>query len=931
MTDIKWNDGKIVFGEDGFEVNSGDVNSPEEYGGRTHDETDALKTIGAGSQKTIHLDPTILADEGYIDLPAETSGRGFILIGDAEYWVDFEWDQYNAVQLIDGTSSSNPYNADEDDKFCIFDNSGDSDTVRIKNRLGVAKRIMFDATYTEEPLAPTFQAFAEPSGVDNLDPSLTINGVTVTPTFRYFGGDANATNWVAAGYGETLTRVAVVTPPTYNDGSPGLGSNDDSVKFNGSDYYKTTGTDMDITTGDYVFECVYKIGSASIRVAATRTTGVGWLFYSSSSSEPYFYIQDSGGAVANAGGVPTVGTWVHVMVFGDRSGSSQIYVNSVASGSAANISAINGTLASGVGGAIGARPDGDGPFDSNVAYVALWESAAWLDTHLQADVAKERFRKLCGIYPEIAHNSANLLVDGNMEGADVSAWTAVESTLTKDTTAPLYEGTKHLRITSTANTFWAYQSIFTVGVTYRITGAARSVSDSAIPSAISPGIDTIWTGTTSTDWQEFNVEYVVKAGAGPNFYIGSASNHPGVVDFDDVTVTCLGYIPITAERTYPAYLDKMEGDYRKLYYVGSEWLRMCRRWDSLEEKVEGYLPETAAQNLIIESEDFLTTWTLLDAGDIVLNDQVVCPDGRTKAASIGADNTNGVHGVTISFSLGVGVYALSVFVKPGDRDWVCLLNAGTAACSCYFDVANGVVGTAGANCVGYIEGPFYGDFYRCCIVYTRTTAGNTLSIYPSDSDGDLIITGDVDNTPNIYVWGAQIELGDYMTSPVRTAGSALTRVKDNLQFVAGANIGGEDVGQGTIRLDILHPACQIEAVTASLRYPFSINDGGAAADRVFGYVANDEKWYAESRASGENSGTATTVGICADNTKHTVGVTWNSNNLVAYRDGVTLLPDTACDMPDDLDTIMFSAFDAGRQFKGLIQNFRIYNIPTTKG
>jgi len=336
--------------------------------------------------------------------------------------------------------------------------------------------------------------------------------------------------------------------------------------------------------------------------------------------------------------------------------------------------------------------------------------------------------------------------------------------------------------------------------------------------------------------------------------------------------------------------------------------------------------------LIIYSEDF-STWTLRDAGDVVVDDVAICPDGRTVAASIAGDSTDGEHGISRAATLTAATYTFSCYVKPGNKNWVYLRDA-TLAVGCYFDVTNGTVGSAVSSATGYMEGPFYsGDatpFYRCAIIFTGTAALHHLYVRVAEADNDYEFAGD-GSTPNLYVWGAQCELGDYMTSPVRTSGSALTRLADNLQFVAGENIGGEDVGQGTIRLDILHPACQIEAVTASLRYPFSINDGGAAADRVFGYVANDEKWYAESRATAGNSGAATTVGICADNTKHTVGVTWNSNNLVAYRDGVTLLPDTACDMPDDLDTIMFSAFDAGRQFKGLIQNFRIYNIPTTKG
>ena len=35
-------------------------------------------------------------------------------------------------------------------------------------------------------------------------------------------------------------------------------------------------------------------------------------------------------------------------------------------------------------------------FDKSVAYLAMWKQDAWLDTHLQADIARDRFAKLAG-------------------------------------------------------------------------------------------------------------------------------------------------------------------------------------------------------------------------------------------------------------------------------------------------------------------------------------------------------------------------------------------------------------------------------------------------------------------------------------------------------------------------------------------------------
>ena len=69
-------------------------------------------------------------------------------------------------------------------------------------------------------------------GVDNLNPSLTMNGVTVTPMYRYKGGDAGASAWAPWTYGESLA-LQTGTAPSYNQGSPLLGTNDVAVKGNG--------------------------------------------------------------------------------------------------------------------------------------------------------------------------------------------------------------------------------------------------------------------------------------------------------------------------------------------------------------------------------------------------------------------------------------------------------------------------------------------------------------------------------------------------------------------------------------------------------------------------------------------------------------------------------------------------------------------------
>ena len=107
-----------------------------------HNQVDAFDEIGSGSMVTEHQAPTELADNGSFDLPANSAGWCFILVGDSEEFAHFTWDSTEVVDLI--SNSANVVTTDTDTKFCIFDNTG---AVRVRNRLGAAKKVMFDLHY----------------------------------------------------------------------------------------------------------------------------------------------------------------------------------------------------------------------------------------------------------------------------------------------------------------------------------------------------------------------------------------------------------------------------------------------------------------------------------------------------------------------------------------------------------------------------------------------------------------------------------------------------------------------------------------------------------------------------------------------------------------------------------------------------------------
>jgi hypothetical protein len=269
--------------------------------------------------------------------------------------------------------------------------------------------------------------------VDSLDSSLTINGTAVTPEFRYKGGDADGTDWAPWGYGETLALQAG-TAPSYNQGSPLYGVNDDSVKFNGGGYYQAdNNTFGDVSTNDIVLEMIFKVpaGANEIAISKRDGTNAGWQLYSAS-GYLLFLLKDSDSASVNVQTLQLcVGCWYHLLVFINRDeasdNGSRIYVNGVQSYIGADFSSAAASANYATSFKIGAHGAG-GRFSREIAYAAMWQQADWHQAGADgpaewAIIAKERFARLTGMYasaanpvPSVATRSTSAYLDKNVAG-----------------------------------------------------------------------------------------------------------------------------------------------------------------------------------------------------------------------------------------------------------------------------------------------------------------------------------------------------------------------------------------------------------------------------------------------------------------------------------------------------------------------------------
>jgi len=335
------------------------------------------------------------------------------------------------------------------------------------------------------------------------------------------------------------------------------------------------------------------------------------------------------------------------------------------------------------------------------------------------------------------------------------------------------------------------------------------------------------------------------------------------------------------------------------------------------------LIEPQATNKIPQSETFTTTWDPFNGA--VTSNVADAPDGAATADGIVADAVATVHGLSQLHALTVATYTMSLYAKPGTLDWILLRYTLSDTFYSYFDVANGVVGTLGGDATAAgIDGPYLNGYYRCWFSFTALSSSQRFAIYAAEDDNDITFQGD-ESAVQTYIWGAQSELGSYPTSYIPTAAAAVTRVVDQLRYKADdgnlSGVGSEQ--QGALSVDVLYP--NIDRVSSF--YTLSINDGGSGDDRIDLWVdATGDVPVLDTRANGGNDGDIDGSIDIVDGTKHTIRLSWQTDNLELFVGGASEGTDTEADIPDGLDRIDIGADRIGASaFGGLIQNLRIFS------
>jgi hypothetical protein len=272
---------------------------------------------------------------------------------------------------------------------------------------------------------------------------------------------------------------------------------------------------------------------------------------------------------------------------------------------------------------------------------------------------------------------------------------------------------------------------------------------------------------------------------------------------------------ITSVRIYPAYANGSistgtdngiyiqdaqinKGTSAKTYFPTTTRLNIPRV-DYLNNSNGSLILEPQRSNIATYSSDLdNAAWT--KSGTTITANNTTSPDGTTNADKIIASSGLSIKIAyqVISSTNGVA-HTVSAFYKADEYSYAFLRVGGqTPSPYVIYNLSNqSVVSTANATSTKIED---YGSgWYRVSMTYTANSATNAPNVsflptsgYTLDSSNQPSYNGD--GSSGGYVFGAQLEVGNYPTTIINTSGSSVTRNADACELTNASDSIGQTEG-----------------------------------------------------------------------------------------------------------------------------------------
>lgn len=344
-------------------------------------------------------------------------------------------------------------------------------------------------------------------------------------------------------------------------------------------------------------------------------------------------------------------------------------------------------------------------------------------------------------------------------------------------------------------------------------------------------------------------------------------------------------------------------------------------FDPVTGECKGLLIEEQRTNLRTYSEQFDNA-VLEKTNATITANAIVSPSGVLTADKIVETATTGEHNLGFSFSVTSGVsYTFSLFAKAGERRKLRILfsNSGFGTnTQDLFDLSTGAVDdnqSGGASIVSIGNG-----WYRVVVTKTATaTAPSTFQIRVSNTAGATNYTGD--GTSGIYIWGAQLEQGEFPSSYIPTTSAQVTRAADGMS-ITGSNFSSffnANEGAVVIESEYFGPNTQ-DPTTSGI---VSLSDG---ATNYFSIVARTDANSVRAVIA-PGSSFITVNNNYPRNTSKKIALAYKNNDFGFCIGGEAVYINNTNQSNADINSLIIGAYYAttSRRLNGRIKQITIYN------
>jgi len=349
--------------------------------------------------------------------------------------------------------------------------------------------------------------------------------------------------------------------------------------------------------------------------------------------------------------------------------------------------------------------------------------------------------------------------------------------------------------------------------------------------------------------------------------------------------------------------------------------------DPITQACKGLLIEESRANLQSNSAAF----NLLSAtGTTVTANQTTAPDGTSTADTITETTTSAGHLVNdVNSPITAGnTYTLSVFAKKGAGatapDLIQIAGFGaTIGNTKYatFNIQNGSVNSFSGGTASIEAYP--NGWYRLMFTVTAVTTGNGALIVAFVGASPTVrvpsYLGVI--TSDVYLWGAQLEVGAFATSYIPTAATALTRSADVCSITGSNFTGMYNQTEGAFFVDAFTPASGARIVVSA------DNNGANEVNKIFtGTTAS-----AVEVIDGGSTQATLLPGSIVANTAFKLASAYKLNDFAASRNGATAATDNTGTLPTP-NQLKIGYEKDGNYLCGCVASLRYYKkrLPDAK-